>query len=288
MAVLKNLKEFCWPRNPQEALQHLARWEGRARVLAGGTWISEERGLDVEALVDISRCGLDYIRRDPEGLHIGGAATIQALADHPEVKRHGGGVLAEAARNFSPRTVRNLATIAGNLVPAFPLADLPPAVIALDGQVKILGLEGRAVLPAEKFMETHRWLTVGRTDLLEELLLPARSENWSAALLRFSRSVQDYAMAISCAALDLNPEKKVCRQARIVISACTRHPMRFPEAESVLIGKQVTPALAGEAAQIVFEHVEPMREYRGSPEYRKELARVLTKRAILQAWEKAR
>ena len=130
------LKLFHYPKSVPEACSLLREDEG-AKIIAGGTALALTKLQKVHALVDISRLGLEYIKTETDGKHIGATTSAQTLATSVTLRQIAGGILSTAAAGIGSRPIRNQVTIGGNVVQLYPWSDLPAALIALDATVKI-------------------------------------------------------------------------------------------------------------------------------------------------------
>src|SRR6266478_8201974 len=139
------------PTTLAEAATLLAE-EGRT-VIAGGTdlLVNPRYMVGVREVVDIRKLGLDYISEENGWLHIGAGATMRGVAKHAVVQTLADGILARGAAVCGSPNIRNMATLAGNVASALPSADTPPALLALDAQVVLVGKQGERVVPLDSF-----------------------------------------------------------------------------------------------------------------------------------------
>src|SRR5881398_1678958 len=139
------------PTTLGEAAALLAE-EGRT-VIAGGTdlLVNPRYMVGVREVVDIRRLGLNYITVNAGWLHIGARATMCTVARHAHVQALANGILARGAAVCGSPNIRNMATLAGNVASALPSADTPPALLALDAQVVLVGMQGARILPLDSF-----------------------------------------------------------------------------------------------------------------------------------------
>ena len=147
MSVALNFEGYHRPGDVNQAIEILTRYGSKAQVIAGGTDVLPQRpgGKNVgngKHLVDIAHLGLDYIREGKDCIHIGAAATINSIGASPLFSTQPNRVLSEAVTRHSTRTIRNRATIGGNLCNASPCADLAPPLLALDARLVVTGPKG--------------------------------------------------------------------------------------------------------------------------------------------------
>jgi len=270
--------EYFEPDTLGEAVALLARYEGRAQALAGGTDLLvelKEQLRRADCVVNIKRIpGLGGLSFDPRtGLRIGALATAREVETSPEVLQHYAS-LAQAARELGSIQVRNRATIVGNICRASPSADTLPPLIA-DGA--ILKTSARSV-PLETFFTGPGKTLLKPGELVTAIELPAPGPRTGKAYLKHGRR-KAMELATVGVAVSVSPES-----ARIVLGAVAPTPIRATRAEQVFL-KSKNVAEAAEAAMI---EAQPISNVRASAEYRREMVRVLTRRAIEQAMRAAR
>lgn len=277
--MLKNLQKFYYPKSVQEAAKILEEQGTKATLVAGGTTLTRIDNPQIEMVVDISRCGLSYITEEKDGLHIGATTTFQELFKSSIVRNFAGGLVSRASGLVSTRLVRNAGTVGGDIVYGYAYNDLPPVFLALDAKVLIVEKANERWIDFSEFSQKHGTLIVGRNGILKEVLLPRSAKNWRSSYQRFARSYSDWeAQVIVATALGLNDG--TCESARIVAAAVVQHPIRILEAEKEVLGDSPDKKDFERAAEIVYEKIEPMADWRSSKEYRKEVLKVLVRRAL--------
>lgn len=280
--MLKNLQKFYYPKSAEEAVKILSENEAKTTIVAGGTTLTRIDNPQIETVVDISRCKLSYVREAKDGLHIGATTTFQELFKSPIVQKFAGGLVSKASGMVSTRLVRNAGTVGGDIVYGYAYNDLPPVFLALDAKVLIAERDGDRWVDFSEFSKKHGTLVVGKSGLLKEVLLPSHARNWGSSYQRFAQTISDWeAQVIVATALEF--EDSTCESARIVVAAITQHPTRFPEAENEVLGDHPAASSFEKAAEIVFEKLSPMADWRSSKEYRKEVLKVLVKRALAES-----
>ena len=268
------VREYHTPGTVEEVLSLLQR-EG-AILVAGGTDVAVKQGKKAEILVDITRVGLNEIRQDEEGIHIGAAATIFDLADSQTIALIADGILSDAAASFISRQIRHAATLGGNLAGSSPAADLPPALLALDAVVHIRR-EGESLdLSADDFFigPGQNALEGG---LLEGVTIPETADR-RGAFLKVGRTSED--LAIVNAGVSLRLEGSICRDVRIALGSVGPTPMRVPDAESLLEEREPTATLLEVVAEKVREKVKPHDDHRAGAAYRRQVSGVLARRGL--------
>jgi len=277
--------EYHRPASIADATSLLARFGAKARVVAGATDLIAERS-EVERLVDITSLPLDYIQQDGAGLRIGTLTTVESLR-RSELLNGPYSVLVEVASQFGHRNVRNLATIGGNLCSSVPSADMAPPLIVLDSSAHIASLRGERTVPIEEFFVSVRENALEEDEMLIEVQVPPQPPRTGTAFEKIGRTSVDIALVNVAVRLTLG-EDDVCSDVRIALGSVSPTPMRSARAEGLLRGKRLDEALIDEAAQAASEEIRPISDVRSSTEYRRDASKVLTKRCILRALERAR
>ena len=278
--------EYLEPESIREALALLSRYQGKSKIIAGGTDLMLEmrnKFIRPEVVVDITRIpGLDSIAfDDAQGLRIGALTTIRALETSAELQKKVP-ILSQAAGQLGSVAIRNVATVGGNLCNALPSAETSQALVALSAQVRIVGPGGERTIPLEDFLIGVRKTLLHPDEILLEIIVPDPPPCTYGRYFKHSpRGSIDLAIVNIAVLMTMEPDHKVCRDARIVMGAVSPTPLRAKKAEAVLKGESIGDAVIEQAAQAASDEAHPRRgSIRGSFEYKKEMVRVLTRRAI--------
>jgi len=282
--------DYHAPGTLPEAVELLARHRDDAKVLAGGQSLLPLMKLRLGQpahLVDIGRIpGLEYVEEKDGVLRIGGR-TREAVLERSEVIRSGWPILADTAAVIADPLVRNLATVGGNLAHGDPANDHPATMIALGARVVATGPKGSREIPVADFF-TGLFSTVLEPDeILTEIRVPIPPPRSGGAYRKLERKVGDFATAASAVQLTLAPGGEVER-AGIALTNAGPVPVKATEAERYLTGKRLDPATIAEAARLAAQAASPTADRRGTVEYKREMARVLTMRALRAAAERAK
>lgn len=279
--------EYLAPKSLAEACSFLSEHKGQARALAGGTDLlpAMKRRQEVpQYLVGLRNIpGLGSIGDEgAQGLKMGAMATIHDLETSPAI-RENYPILNQAAHVFGSTQVRNLATVGGNLCSAAPSADSVPSLLALGATLKLVGPKGERSVPADKFFTAPFQTVLGDDELLAEIAIPAMAPGSAGVYLKLTmRAAMDHALVGVAAVLTL--DDGTCKDIKIALGACNPVPLRAIKAEEALRGKALNEKVIEQAAQLASGEAQP----RTDPEYKKEMIQVLTRRAVTQAWHKAR
>jgi len=272
--------EYFEPATLAEAagLMHAAN----AQVLAGGTDLLveiKEQLRRVERVVNIKRIpeigGLSYDAR--EGLRIGALVTAREIEVSPVVQEKYAS-LAQSARELGSIQVRNRATIVGNVCRASPSADTLPPLIADGAQVRIFGERGERVVALEEFFTGPGRTVLGPGELVTEILVPPPAPRTGKVYIKHGRR-----KAMELATVGVAVSMTLSRDVRIVLGAVAPTPIRARQAEGLLQGMKLTSELIAKAAEAAEAESRPISNVRASAGYRRDMVRVLTRRALAQA-----
>ena len=255
--------------------------------MAGGTDLVVQDGRDIRCLVDITRLGLSYIRRDRDAWAIGATTTMAEIQDSPAIRALAGGILAQAAACCGSIQIRNMATIGGNLANASPAADTATPLLALDAAVVMADERRRRGAPLDGFFRGPGETVLG-AGLLVEIRIPEPPRRgrsgWS--FQKLGRTETDIALVNVAAGLGVD-SRGACKWARLALGAVGPVPMRAHGAEKLLVGRMLERGPIEEACAAIGREIQPVGDIRASAEYRREAARVLAGRALEECAEQA-
>jgi carbon-monoxide dehydrogenase medium subunit len=279
---------YAAPRSVAEALALLAEYGPEAKVLAGGQSLVpllNMRLVRPEVIVDINRIGrLAYIRRRGDRLLVGALTRQRDVEASPLVAR-AVPLLAEAIRLVGHPQIRNRGTVGGSIAHADPAAELPAVLAALDGEVVVVGPAGTRVIGWEHFFTGYLTTAVGPDELVTEVRFPLPPPRTGSAFLEVARRHGDFAL-VGVAALVQRADGRIAA-ARLAFTGVGPGPLRAPEAEAFLAGREPTPEALAEAGRLAAAPLEPPEDIHATSTYRKEVAAVLVRRALAAAWDRA-
>jgi CO/xanthine dehydrogenase FAD-binding subunit len=285
--------EYHAPTTLPEALDLLIRYGEKARVFAGGTDLliaMKRRETAAEHLINLKGvAGLKGIGRDSlGGIAIGPLVTLEEIGRSEMIKEKLP-ALWDAVNVMASPQIRSLATIGGNICSAMPSADTVPPLMASGAAVRIIGAGGEREVPLGDFFKGPGESALHAGEILTRILLPEPAEKTGEGYLKLMRRhAMDLAQVGVAVCLSLDSARLTCREARVVLGAVAQTPIRAPRAEKILMDREITPEAAREAGQIAAEEANPRSSIRASKEYRKAMVEVLTKRAVLAAFERIR
>jgi carbon-monoxide dehydrogenase medium subunit len=281
--------DYHRPGTLDEAIGLLSHYGADAKVLSGGMSLLPALKLRLGSyghLVDIGRIpGLEYIKEEQGVVRIG-AGTRQCVLAQSEVISSRYGVLADAVPNIADPLVRNRATFGGNVANGDPANDGPAIVIALGAELVARGPQGERTIAANRFYKDLFVTALASDEILTEIRIPLPPPRTGSAYRKLKRKTGDYAAAAAAAQLTLDARGAVQR-ACIALTNAGPTPIEALEASRFLEGKHPDEKAIAEASRLAARPAAPSADRRGSVEYKREMARVLTARALIAALERA-
>jgi carbon-monoxide dehydrogenase medium subunit len=275
--------DYHAPKSVAEAVTLLAG-NPEAKILAGGQSLIPAmrfRLANPAVLIDINGIeGLEYIKALTHHLSIG-AMTRESALETSEVVQKQFHMLADAAHVIADPLVRNRATVGGNIAHADPANDHPAVMLAYNAKVIATGPNGKRQIDIDRFFTDVFTTALEHDEVLTEIHVPNPAAGSGGAYIKVERKVGDY--ATSGVAVQLTLDGGVCKDIRIGLTNVSPVPMRALNAENVLKGKAISDALLEQAGQAAAAECDPNADLRGSIEYKRDLTRVLVKRAVRKA-----
>jgi len=285
--------QFDAPTSLDDAIRVLSAEGAQAAALSGGTdLIVQMRSgrRELGHMVDIKKIPeLTVLEYDPsQGLRLGAAVPCVDLAEADVVVKHYP-ALAEGAELIGGTQIQSRATVGGNMCNASPAADSVCGLIVADAVCVVQGPNGRREIPAEEFMVGPGRNALQPGELLVEFRLPPPAPRSSSGYLRFiPRNEMDIAVASAGARITLGEDGRTCTDAKIAIGAVGPRPLVVPDAARSLVGTTLDEPALENAAQASAAAAQPITDIRGTEEYRRHMAGVLTKRAVTMALTRAK
>ncbi len=292
--MLINLREYQRPGQGEEAIWQrqrldevlalLARPDVRTVPLAGGDSLLAESDPAVEAVVDLQGLGLDHLAIEDDRLRIGALATRTALAGRGSELGRLGGLLAKAGARWAGSVQRNRATAGGAVAVAAANDPLVTALLACDATVGLYGRAGYLALSLAEFLPARQALLAGPA-LITDLWVTIGEAAVGTGLATVARTPADAPIVVASAVLLVSSGR--CLAAHLALGGVAATPVALPGAVASLRGQTLSAELIATAAGAAAAAVQPADDFRGRAEYRQAMARVMSERALQEAWNQA-
>jgi aerobic carbon-monoxide dehydrogenase medium subunit len=271
--------DYIAPESVEEAVRLLHESGEDAKPLAGGHSLLPLMKLRLAAptlLVDLRRIpGLHGVRANGD-VRIGALTTHATLESMPEL-----GVLARAAGLIADPQVRNRGTVGGSLAHGDPASDLPTVVLAAEGEVEAQGPNGSRTIAASELFQDYLTTALAPDEVITEVRLPSM-QGWGWGYQKFNRRAEDWAMVGACALVRKGADGS-CEDVRVGLTHMGSTPLRATATEDALRGGSLDADAIARAAEAAAEGTEPPGDLNATPDYKRHLARVLTRRALEEA-----
>jgi carbon-monoxide dehydrogenase medium subunit len=281
--------DYQEPATLKKAFSLLEKYGDDARVIAGGTSLiimMRQRLLMPKVVISLARIPkFDRIIYDnKEGLRIGAGARHRDIELSPAVRKHYP-LLHETFRKVAQPRIRNMGTVGGNLAGGDPLTDPGASLIALDAEVTLTSSKGQRRVRLDEFFVDYYQTALEPGELLTEIHVPPpQRPGWSH--IKFTpRSIEDFATV--GVAITLQAKNGTCEDIRVGLNSVASTIVRARKSEEVLRGKPVTDAALREMGAVASTECDPVDDNRGSAEYKREMVKVLVRRAAEEALTRA-
>jgi aerobic carbon-monoxide dehydrogenase medium subunit len=279
---------YACPQSVEEALSLLAQGGGDTKLLAGGQSLVPLLNLrmaQVSALIDVNRLTeLSFITRENGTLRVGALTrhrqlevSDEARATHP--------LLPRAAAEVGHLAIRNRGTIGGSLAHADPAAEWPLVAVTLDAQLVLRAQSRTRTVAARDFFIAPLTTALEPDEMLCEVRFPMASGRTVWGFQELCRRPGDFALAAVACRLTLG-QNGVCTSAALAVGGAHSTPLFIAAVEKVVQGSRGEAEAIKEAAEIAAAAVEPPSDVHGSAEFRRRMVKVLTARALREAWQK--
>ena len=265
------------PKTKESLVARLAELDGKARLLAGGTdLVGQLRARLIRPQVVIDLKGVEELHRleaGRDGLGIGAAVILNRLLEERAVTEAGGyRALTQAIGDLASYTIRNRATLVGNVTNASPCADTVPPLCVLGARVELAGPSGTRELPVQDFICGVREVKLGRGELVTRVLVPPPAPGtWSGFAKR--KRVKGHDLALASAALLRDPERQ---RLRLSIGSCNPTPV------VISLDDMFTRPEVEEAVRRAELEVHPIDDVRASIEYRRDMVGMMVRRLLAE------
>src|SRR6266498_142364 len=282
--------EYHVPDSMEEALMLLRDLGGDAKLLAGGQSLVPAMNFRVvqpSALIDLNRIKeLNYLREDADCLRIGAMTRERMLEIDPSIEKWSP-LLKEAMPYVAHPQIRNRGTLGGSLANADPAAELPVLMLALDARLKVRSADSERWVDAQSFFSGMFLTDLAPGEMLVEIELPSQPSRTGWSFMEVAPRAGDYALMGVAALLTLDEAGK-CKAAKLVYLNAGDGPVDAKQAAQLLQNELMSDKLIDEACSIASEQeINPFGNIHASPEFQRHLAKVLTRKALMQAIQRA-
>ena len=277
-----NQFKYISPKTKEEVLEILKQERSEACLVAGCSNVLpyiKDKKLPAKLLLDISGIEeLNYIKKSEGKLCIGAATTISDLINS-KIIREECNILYQAAEQFADPTIRNSATIGGNLADASPAADVAPPLLVLDAVLEVESIDGKREISLKDFFVGPRKTVLHDDEMITSIKIKDDSINKNGCFIKLGLR-QAMAISLATVALILEVEKDKVADVRIAMGSIAPTPLRLIKVEGFLKNKKINDELIEEAIKKVREEIKPIGDVRASAEYRRYVSGILFKRAF--------
>jgi carbon-monoxide dehydrogenase medium subunit len=277
--VIPTAFDYEAPESLDAAIRMLHENGEDAKLLAGGHSLLPLMKLRLAAptvLIDLRRVpGLHGIQRDNGSWRLGAMTRHADLQDTEEL-----GVVARASSLIADQQVRNRGTVGGSLAHGDPASDLPAVMLATDGEVTAQGTGGQRTIAAADLFQDYLTTALAHDEVITEVRVPAL-DGYGFGYEKFTRRAEDWAMVGVCALVKASDGS--CEDVRIGLTHMGSTPLRASATEEALRGQPLDADSIARAAAQAAEGTEPPGDLNATPDYKRHLARTLTRRALMEA-----
>ena len=279
------------PKDMNEGVRLLTELGDTAKPIAGGTDVLPKRPggkwtTKGKNLLDLSQLDLDYLEKREDALAVGAMTPINSILSSPffaEGARH---IMAETAALHSTQTIRNRATLGGNLCIGWSTADFALPLLALNAVLLAVGPTGERKIPIDQFFMGANLTDLQADELLKEIVIPACTPNMGAAYIKLRRHQTAVDIAIVNVGVCLEIDDGVCRDVKIAMGGVGPVPLRATTAEMMLKGRHFNRESIEAAAAAALKQAAPVDDHRATAAYRKKMIHVLVRKAVLKSSER--
>jgi CO/xanthine dehydrogenase FAD-binding subunit len=254
--------------------------------LAGGTDLVPRISLEREAIpkggekdlnvVFLGKLGMDSVTENEKEIRIGALCTFTDIENNAAVRKNFPALLA-AIREIAGISVRNTATLGGNIMNASPAADSVPVLIALGARFVLKGYAGTRVVPADAFFTGPGKTITDDSEILTEIVIDKQAGK--AGFQKLGRRKAETLSVVNAAAY-VEADQNTCKTIRVAIGSVAPTVVRCKAVEQALIGKQISKEAIKAASEAVLSEINPIDDIRATAWYRKKVAPVIVRRAI--------
>lgn len=274
--------EYLKPKTVREVCHLLAEHGTAAKIFAGGTdllVLMRDKIVKPKYLIDVK--GIDELHElsydEKKGLSIGSTVTLNQITESNVVKKYFG-VLWSTANSLGDPTLRNRATLVGNICNASPASDMAPALLLLDAEVEVVSEDGGRTIPIQRFFAGVKRTSLKPKEFVKLVRIPSKFKGARGCYLKWGRTRGEDLAVVGVAGL-VDPTKKLMR---IALSSVAPTPLRILDAKKMPDERSSINEQINKVVSMVLDKISPISDVRGSREYRVHMAEVLTRRILEQ------
>ncbi len=264
-------QEYYFPSSLEEALNLLTKES--TEIIAGGTHQTITKNRAVLNLVDITRLGLNYIKKDQQLVRVGSTTTITEMIESPIISEIGNGILTKACQLIADTPLRNVITLGGNIARPYPWVGLPIVLLVLDAEIEIETLGGTKKVTVNEYFKGGK---LEKGVIITEVTFPLRND-YFCRYEKFSLTKVDYSW-LSMAFTAKNENGSIV-DPHLAISRITK-AQRVTQVEKFLEGKHISNLDMNTAVATLRKSIKIVADYRSSKTYREHLLEVLFRRML--------
>lgn len=282
-----NVKEFLTPNTLQAAIEMYKSAIGKAKYIAGATDLFATDDLSIDILIDITDIGINYIKKTDDGIHIGAGATFSEISKS-EIIKNEFTALYNSAKVLADMTVRNVATLGGNIATALPSGDGIPPLYVCDAKVVLVSDKGERTVSIKDFFKGPRQTVLADGEIIKEFIVKpfCKTTNSGSCFVKVGRNAVDIAIVNVAASITVD-DKGIVTDADIALGAVGPTVMCANKLSQSLIGEVLTEELIELRSKNVAEEISPISNVRSTAQYRSDVSKPITSEAILNAYNQA-
>lgn len=283
--------DYYRPDSIKEALELLEEAGDEGKILAGGQSLVPTMNMRLAqpaCLIDINNLrDLEYISNDTDNVLNIGAMTRQSTIEKSSVVAESCGLLHETMPSIGHVQTRNRGTIGGSIIHADPSAELPLTLLTMDGTVKISSMEEERIVSAEDLFVTYLTTDIMPTELLTEIHFPVMQGRNGSSFQEFMRRHGDFALVSASSHITIDDSNRISN-VRLGLGGVDAVPLLIEEANEIMKEEKLSESLLDKVVECVELEIDPETDLHASAEYRTHLVKVLTRRSIVTAYQKAK
>lgn len=279
--------EYLSPHTVDEALALLQEYGDKAMPVAGGTFFMSYRDelfTEVEALVNIKKLGLEYIKSDDDDLRIGATTSLASILESTAVNQGAYRVIHDAIGEIEIPEIRNMASLGGAVF--MSAGDMPIALLTMDARLAIWGPGGQRTISLDEFYLAFLSTALDPGEIVTEIQVPHFPARTGSAFAKFKRVAVDVPIVNAAARVTLGDNNQ-CSSVKIVLGGVADIPVRAEKAERLLADNGFNHETIAKAITTL-DDIECQTDIRASGELRQRWAKAAVKRVLHQAGERAR